>query len=241
MDFENGLKNGFDVWKNNAASFIVGCIVIFLPFVITIAATALVSYIAATLLGSFLLAFGVSLISIVILFLVAFFVVIPLSFGLVHMAIKGAQGDKVEIKDVFYSFTSLHGYIRSLIFAFIVLLPFVILTLISLIPLIGFFVLPLYPIIAFIAVFFLIFALYICIMVPSKNITYAVSESSNIAMENPLITLLLIVICLILNLIGTLLLFVGLFATVPITLVLTAFVLMELKPDIKDQQFICQI
>ncbi|MCL2142164.1 MAG: hypothetical protein FWH46_04740 [Methanimicrococcus sp.] len=235
MDFENGLKKGFDVWKNNLAAFIVGCIIVLLPFAVVLFITLFITFIAASLFGSFLLMTGASLISIAIQFIVAFFVIIPLCFGLIYMAIKGARDDIVEIKDVFYSFNSLHGYIRSLIFAAVVLIPFIILNIIGMIPFIGFILLLFYPIIVFVAAFFLTFAIYIYIMVPSKNLMYAITESFNIAKDNFLITFILIVVCLILNLIGAILLGLGLFVTIPVTQILVALALKELKPDLIDQ------
>ena len=254
MDFNgitDGLKKGFDVWKENAVAYIIGCIIVGLSFFVAVAGLgfsifstfviSLILSIVAMSTGSTAAAIGSIAVSaiialvfrlLVILFLIL--VSVPLGFGLINMAIKGARGDKVEIKDIFYSFTSLKVYKRNVTFAFAIFIPFIVLAIISiiipLIPIVGF-VLMLFIPIAFIIIvillpFLLIFSAHIYIMKPSENVMYAISENLNIVKANFVMVFVLILIC---GLVGSIP-FVS-----PVSLIAVTFILKELKPDLRDE------
>ena len=222
MDFDiitNSLKKAFDVWKDNLVAYIIGMCIVFVAgaiiggagFAAILAAAAAVSYAG---IGMAI----VALIGASILFLL---VTIPLSYGTFYMAIKGARGEKVEIGDVFYAFKSVGAYIRALSF---VIVYAVLLVIFSIIPFIG----------TLIFMVLFIYAFYIYIMTPSEGIGYAFKESFNIAKENLVETIIVILVFMVLSMIGSLVI-IGQIITTPIAMIFVAYAIKELKPGIKDE------
>lgn len=225
MDFDiikNGLKKGFDVWKNNAVAYIVGLIIVGIVIAIVggLGGVSIIPAIASRSLAGM----GLSVIGLIIAAIVLFVVGAPLIFGLFYMSVKGARGDKVEIKDVFYAFGSTNLIIRSVIYIFIFGLIAGILTII---PILG-------QILLLVVNILLLYAAYIYIMTPSENFVYAFKESYNIAKENLAITIVAFLVYAVLIMIGLILFGIGLIVTLPIATIFTVAVLKELKPDIKD-------
>ena len=235
MDFDiitSSLKKGWEVWKNNAVAYVVGLLLIFvLTAVIWLIAgflgigamlTGVVALIAGV--GTSGLAFtGMGIVAMILAFIVSILIVAPLLLGTIHMAIKGARGDKVEIKDVFYSFNK-GRYVRILIFIIVYAIIFMIL---NIIPVLG-------QILAIIVQFLLVFSFYIYMMVPSQNVVYALKESFNTVKDNFLVVLVAYIVYIILIIIGSLLLGIGLLVTLPIAMIMMATILTQLRPDIKD-------
>ena len=243
MDFDvitDGLKKGFDVWKDNAAAYIIGCIIVGFSFFIAIAgfvfSTFIVVFISQAIMmlsgsitgmiGSIVVSLVATLIIRLLVLLFLILVVVPLGFGLINMAIKGARGDKVEIKDIFYSFTSSKVYKRNVTFAFVAFIPFIVLGIISAVPLMGLIAFLLLPIVLILVPFFLIFAAHIYIMTPSENVMYAINENLNIVKPNVVMIFVLILIC---GIIGSIPL------VSPVSLIAITFILKELKPDLRDE------
>jgi hypothetical protein len=166
---------------------------------------------------------GLTMIVAVVVAVILAIISATIMFGLVYMAIKGARGDKVAIKDAFYSIKSLKNLIRCLIFVIV----FFIIALVNIIPILG-------QIIFIVLMILLCYSLFIYIMAPSENIVYALKESFAIAKENIVITLVAIIVAIILNFIGSLLI-VGTLVTTPVLLIFMVLILKELKPGIKDQ------
>ena len=71
-------------------------------------------------------------------------------------------------------------------------------------------------------------------MTPSEGVVYAFKESFNIAKDNLVITIIACIVQYVLIFIGSILLGIGLLVTAPIALIFIAYVLKELKPDLKD-------
>jgi hypothetical protein len=162
----------------------------------------------------------------------------PLFYGLYYMVLKGTRGEKVEIKDVFYGFSSGNIFIRSWIgFIGIAIAPIVlwvivfiiiaILTLISptLAVMLGMLLYLVLLVAMFVLAIFLYYAIYIYIMTPSENIVYAIKESISIGKANIIMMLLTIIIASVMS---------CLWVTTPLGMVFAAYVLKELKPDLKD-------
>jgi len=161
----------------------------------------------------------------------------PALYGLYYMAIKGARGEKVEIKDVFYGLSSVSAFIRSWIGLIgIALVPFIIwiiyfiiLTIVTMISPALAIIMSLLSLILILAMFFLFvflyFALYIYIMTPSENIIYAIKESISIGKSNFIMVLLTVLISYVMSI---------LWITTPLGTVFAAYMLKELKPELKD-------
>ena len=227
MDFgviTNSLKKGFEVWKNNLVAYIVAMLII--------AIIVAILFSGAGLFGGFSLftaiatgsqeGIGMGFAATGIALLMSLLVIGPLMFGFYYMAVKGTRGEKVEIKDLFYSFRSLGSYIRTLIFLIVYFILAVIFTIIPFIGNIIFMILFLY-------------AVYIYIMTPSEGVVYALKESFNIAKDNLIITIIACIVQYILILIGGIFFGLGLLVTLPIAYAFIVCVLKELKPTIRDE------
>ena len=161
----------------------------------------------------------------------------PLFYGLYSMILKGTRGEKVEIKDVLYGFSSLNIFIRAWIgvlaiaaiplciaIAFSVLSTVLVMISSSLGILVALLSLCMI-IVMFVLVIFLYYSEFIYVMTPSENIIYAIKESIAIAKENLIMVILTVIIAGIL----------GMFTiTIPLGWTFAAYMLKELKPDIKD-------
>ncbi|WNY27921.1 hypothetical protein MmiEs2_01000 [Methanimicrococcus stummii] len=150
----------------------------------------------------------------------------PLWYGFIHMVVKAASGEKVEIKDVFYGFKSVNVFIRSWIYWIITIIVLIIITTIttllaSITPILGY----IGMFLNFTWIFITLYMIYIYVMTPSENIIYAYKESFNLFKKNIVITIIAYIVTYILSIIGMLLLGVGLLITVPISLLFTTFVL----------------
>jgi len=175
------------------------------------------------------------IIGILIVFVGSIFIVTiaPLLYGLYYMVIKGTRGEKVEIKDVFYGFSSLSVIIRAWIglIGFIIvpaIVGFIIGFIIGILTHISsvFAILSiLIPIVSIIMALFLYFTLYIYVMTPSENIIYAIKESISIGKANVIMVLLTMIIASICSIF---------MITYPLGMLFAAYMLKELKPDIKD-------
>jgi len=161
----------------------------------------------------------------------------PLAYGLYSMILKGTRGEKAEIKDILYGFSSLDIFIRSwigvLALAVIPICISIAFTILSMVLVaisssLGFLVALLslcMIIVIFALVIFLYYSLFIYVMTPSENIIYAIKESIAIAKENLIMVILTVIIAGIL----------GMFTiTIPLGWTFAAYMLKELKPDLKD-------
>lgn len=228
MDFSiitSGLKKGWSVWKDNAVAYVVGIILMAIVAIIVGAIAGFLggpSVIAAIQTGS-TAGLGMAFVGLLIALVVSVLILMPLGFGITFMAVKGFRGEKVEIKDIFYSFRK-GIYVRMLIFGIVYAIIFGIL---GLIPIIG-------GLIALIVEFLLFFSIYIYIMTPSENIIYAFKESFSVVKNNLLTVLIAYIVYILLIAVGTLLLGIGLLVTLPIALIFVIAVLKSLKPEISD-------
>jgi len=167
----------------------------------------------------------------------------PLVYGLYTMVLKGMRGEKVEIKDVLYGFSSGSIFIRSWIgllglmaAPICVMIVYVIISIIvglitpASITFLIMMVLYLLMIIIFLVIgLFLYYSLFIYVMTPSENIIYAIKESIAIAKANLIMVLLTMIISGIL----------GMFTiTIPLGWLFAAYMLKEFKPDLKDNSAI---
>jgi len=188
-----------------------------------------VANIVAYIIGALIAAFG------------SFFIITaaPLMYGLYTMILKGTRGEKVEIKDVLYGFSSGSIFIRSWIgllglmaVPICIMIVYIILSIIiglvipNSIAFLIMMVLYLIMVIIFLVLgLFLYYTLFIYIMTPSENIIYAIKESIAIAKGNLIMVLLTMIISGIL----------GMFTiTLPLGLLFAAYMLKEFKPDLKD-------
>ena len=223
MDFDvitNNLKKSFEVWMENIVAYLAAMIlptVLIYIIIIVMMVVAVIPFLTGTITG---VAVGMLMLLFIlaVILLLTFFVVFPLWFSIAYMAVKGARGEKVEIRDLLYAFKSVSVYIKSWV-AIIVLA--VIFTISSIIPIIG-------PVICSIL---FTYAVYIYIMVPSEGIVYALTESFNIAKDNLAITIVAIIVIIILNSIGSLFV-IGTIITMPISFIFLTFIIKELNPSI---------
>lgn len=228
MDFDiitSGLKKGWEVWKNNAVAYVVGIILMVIVAVIVVAVAALLggASVATAIQTGSTAGLGMAVVGLLISLVVSILILMPLGFGVTYMAIKGSRGEKVEIKDIFYSFHK-GVYVRMLIFGIVYAIIFGIL---GMIPIIG-------GLLVLIIEFLLFFAIYIYIMTPSENIVYAFKESFNVVKDNLLLVLVAYIVYILLIAIGALLLGIGLLVTMPIALIFVTSVLKTLKPELRD-------
>lgn len=228
MDFDiitDSLKKGWEVWKNNAVAYVVGLILMLIVAIIVVGIAGVLggaSVVTAIETGS-TAGLGMAAVGLLIAFVVSILILMPLGFGITFMAIKGFRGEKVEIKDIFYSFRK-ENYVRMLIFGIVYAVIFGIL---GIIPIIG-------GLIALIVEFLLFFAIYIYIMTPSENIVYAFKESFNVVKDNLILVLVAYIVYIVLVMIGVILLGIGLLVTLPIALIFATAVLKSLKPGLSD-------
>jgi hypothetical protein len=157
----------------------------------------------------------------------------PLIYGLYYMIIKGTRGEKVEIKDVFYGFSSLGIIIRSWIGVIVYgliyfIVSFIIGMISAIIPslAVALLISLVSMLISLILTIFLYYTLYIYVMTPSENIIYAIKESVDIGKSNIIMVFLTIVISYILSI---------LIITWPLGALFAVYMLKELKPEIKDE------
>jgi len=227
MDFNvitESLKKGFNVWKENIVAYLVGyLIVVIIAGIISGVAFSLGAFsLITSILSGSVTGAGLGFVSLALGSLLLLLVVGPLGLGLFYMALKGTRGEKVEIKDIFYSFRSVSAYIRALIFLIVYALLAVIF---SIIPIIGN--------IIFLILFF--YTIYIYLMTPSEGILYALKESFTIAKDNLVMTIVALIVYYVLIFIGSLLFGIGLLITAPIALLFVSYVVKELKPSTKDE------
>ena len=226
MDFDivtNNLKKAFDVWKDNLVAYLVGMLIVVIAGAIIGSVGFMfggAAIIAAAAAGSFA-GIGMALIAMLVASILAVLITVPLTYGTFYMAIKGARGEKVEISDVFYAFKSVSAFIRALIFGIVFA---VLCAIFSIIPLVGTLI--------FLVLF--TYACYIYIMTPSEGLGYAFKESFNIAKENIVETIVVILVFAVLLIIGSLLFGIGQLITGPIAMIFVAYALKELKPEIRD-------
>jgi len=179
------------------------------------------------------------IVGIILVFIGSIFIITsaPLMYSLYYMVLKGTRGEKVEIKDILYGFSSLSVFIRAWIGVIAVaLVPFVIsfifsfvstilvmissslAILVTLLSLVLMIVLIIFAI-------FIYFSLYIYVMTPSENIIYAIKESISIGKANIIMVLLTMIIASICSIF---------WITYPLGMLFAAYMLKELKPDLKD-------
>jgi uncharacterized membrane protein len=72
-------------------------------------------------------------------------------------------------------------------------------------------------------------------MTPSENAVYAITESFNTVKANLPMTFVLLIVNGIVNMIGSIPFGLGLVITIPLTQMLIAQALKEMRPDIRDQ------
>ena len=154
----------------------------------------------------------------------------PLLYGLYYMVLKGTRGEKVEIKDVLYGFSSGSIFVRSWIGAIGMAIVPIIVVIVLMIPI---FILPslsfIFILIMWVAMLvigiFLFYSPYIYVMTPSENIVYAIKESISIGKSNILMVLVTIIVTGILSMF---------YVTMPLGSLFAVYVLKELNPEIKD-------
>lgn len=137
----------------------------------------------------------------------------PLAYGLAHMAAKGARGEIVEIADVFAGF-KLDKFIQSWVLFLIIMIPIFI----------GFLLLVIPGIIISIA--FAIIFLYALPLMVVKDVgaVDSLKESLEIAKANPQDTIVLVVVVMILNAIGSAI-WIGTILTMPFTMLILVLAL----------------
>lgn len=137
----------------------------------------------------------------------------PLAYGLAHMAAKGARGETVEIADVFAGFKP-DKFIQSWVLFLIIMIPIFIGFLLLIIPGI------------IIAIAFGIIFLYALplMVVKDAGAVDSLKESLEIAKANPQDTIILVVVVMILNAIGSAI-WIGTILTMPFTMLMLVLAL----------------
>jgi len=150
----------------------------------------------------------------------------PLAYGLAHMAAKGARGETVEIADVFAGFKP-DKFIQSWVLFLIIMIPIFI----------GFLLLVIPGIIISIA-FAIIFLYALPLMVvKDAGAVDSLKESLEIAKANPQDTIILVVVVMILNAIGSAV-WIGTILTMPFTMLMLVLALPMVtgaKPEMNVQ------
>jgi len=203
-----GLKKSWDVFMANIVAYLVGFLILFIA-----------GFFSFLIIPLILLA--------------------PLAYGFAYMAIKGLRGDKVEIGDMFIALKSVSLFIRSWMYLIIPFIIFFILgicvTLISTVLaqisgalafIFGLFMFLVYLVLFIVMIPILFYSIYIYIMTPSENVIYAYKEGFAVFKANILMTIVAIIVVYIMAIIPILGAILG--------GIFTAYVLKELKPDLRD-------
>jgi hypothetical protein len=168
----------------------------------------------------------------------------PLWYSFYYMAVKASRGEKLEIKDILYGFSSVAMFIRAWIYFIAVIILIIIVSIIAGIitalltfihvslALVGTVISLILGIILGLALFY---SLYIYIMTPSQNVIYAIKEGFGVFKENISMTIIACIVYYILFAIGSILLGVGLLITIPIATVFVVDVLKGLRPALQDE------
>lgn len=168
----------------------------------------------------------------------------PLWYGFYYLAVKASRGEKLEIKDILYGFSSLGTFIRAWIYFIVVIILAVVVSVIGLLitmlltfihaslALVGTLISSILSIILSLTLFY---SLYIYIMTPSQNVIHALKEGFGVFKENILMTIVAYIVYTILTIIGLFLLGIGIFITLPIATVFVVSVLKGLRPALHDE------
>ncbi|WP_214044317.1 glycerophosphodiester phosphodiesterase [Methanomethylovorans sp.] len=150
----------------------------------------------------------------------------PLAYGLAHMAAKGTRGEKIEVTDVFAGF-KLDKFIQSWLLFLIIMIPIFI----------GFLLLVIPGIIISIA-FAIIFLYALPLMVVNgTGAVDSLKESLEMAKTNPQDTIILVVLVMVLNAIGSAI-WIGTILTMPFTMLMLILALPMVtgaKPEMNVQ------
>ncbi|MCD4806632.1 MAG: hypothetical protein K8R13_03525 [Methanococcoides sp.] len=179
MDYEIGLKNSWNVVKDNLVTFIIGLLI--------------------AALGSILIV-----------------TIAPLAYGFTSMAVKGARGEQIEIADVFVGFNK-DDFIRSWTFMLIYIVIAAILGQIA-------------SILSTIVGILFMFTMPLLVIKGYSGIE-GITKSIEIIKTVPVESIIVYAIMLVLNMIGALLLGIGLLVTVPISTVFLANATFELSGE----------
>jgi len=140
----------------------------------------------------------------------------PLAYGYTSMAVKGARGEQIEISDVFVGFNK-DNFIRSWTFMLIYIVIAAILGQIA-------------SILSTIVGILFMFTMPLLVIKGYSGIE-GITKSIEIIKTVPVESIIVYVIMLVLNMIGALLLGIGLLVTVPITTVFLANATFELSGE----------
>jgi len=140
----------------------------------------------------------------------------PLAYGFTSMAVKGARGEKIEINDVFVGFNK-DDFIRSWTFMLVYMVVAGVLGQIA-------------SILSTIVGILFMFTLPLLVIKGYGGIE-GITESIEIIKKVPVESIIVYVITLVLNMIGAILLGVGLLITVPISTVFLANATFELAEE----------
>ncbi|WP_406656602.1 hypothetical protein V7O62_12175 [Methanolobus sp. ZRKC2] len=140
----------------------------------------------------------------------------PLAYGLTYMGVKGARNEPIEINDVFEGFRD-GNFIRSWIYMLIYIIVLAIAGAI-------------HSILSTIVGILFIFGLPLLVIKGYSGID-AIQETFETVKENPVESLVLYVIILVLNVIGVIALLIGLLITAPLSQILLAGVTLELTGE----------
>jgi len=140
----------------------------------------------------------------------------PLAYGYTSMAVKGARGEQIEISDVFVGFNK-DNFIRSWTFMLIYIVIAAILGQIA-------------SILSTIVGILFMFTMPLLVIKGYGGIE-GITKSIEIIKTVPVESIIVYVIMLVLNMIGALLLGIGLLVTVPITTVFLANATFELSGE----------
>ncbi|WNY24233.1 hypothetical protein MmiHf6_15630 [Methanimicrococcus hongohii] len=164
-------------------------------------------------------------------FLIGLLVMIPLTYGMYYMAIKGTRNEKVEIRDLFYAFSSGREYIRSITYAVLWAVILIIIGIVAaLCFMLNYWVGLIVGILLYILVsVFWFFTLYIYIMTPSEGIVYAIKRSFNNAKSNLVSTVITVILVAILTSIPLLSIILE-----PYAYIYAAYVLKDIDPTLVD-------
>ena len=154
----------------------------------------------------------------------------PLFYSLYCMVLKGTRGENVEIKDIFYGFSSGSIFVRSwigfIVYGLLISIISILLNLVAIVvPSLALLISLISMLVSLIISIFLFYTIFIYVMTPSESIIYALKESFGIGKSNIVMVFLTIIISGILSI---------LVVTAPLGMLFSAYVLKGLKPEIKD-------